>query len=1025
MKKLGLVLFCMMILNVAYGQRQLISGRVSSSIGEEIPGVNIYIKGTTTGTIADVDGNFKISAAKGDVLVFSYIGYTTSEVTYNNQTLLDVVIVPDLTSLNEVVVVGYGETKRITNTGAVSAVQATELRTIPTSNIQNALYGKMPGFFTAQRSGQPGKDASDIFIRGVSSLNSAGNQPLIIVDDVQYSYDQLQQININEIESISILKDASTTAVYGIKGANGVLIIKTRRGREGKPQINVRVESGLQTPVRKPKFLNSYETAQLVNEAYANDGLQPLFDEEDLELFQNGTDPYGHPDVNWYDVIFKTFAFQENANLDISGGSDKLKYFISGGAFSQNGLVRDFTDPFNQVNTNYFYRRYNYRSNLDFDVTKTTKIRLDMTLRFGNINQPMNQNAISEIYDFSEIHPYSSPVVNPNGTYSYAYDTENKLPTINARIANGGYERIRRTDGNILLGFEQDLNFITEGLTASGRLAFSSIEENSRQVYRSVYPTYHYDAETGAYNIDPRGNYAYGSYNVNGSQNIFSKDMNLQAYLNYNRLFDEVHGVKMTLLYNRESATVDKDYWSYANVPRNFMGYTAKVNYAYDEKYMIDVNAAYNGTDRFNDENRYGFFPAVGLAYAVSKEEFFKNMFNNVSLFKVRMSYGLVGSDVASGDRYLYRQVYYSGGGYYFGEEPQNYATVYEGSLGNPDVTWEKAKKFDVGIDANLMKDKLSFTIDYFYDYRFDQLVDRANIPLILGIGVSPTNVAITENKGFDGEIGYQTKFGNNFHFNTNFVFSYAKNKVLYKAEAAQAYPWLYETGLPIDQPFGYTWEGFYSLDDIATLSDSDPLNDVAVPLTDIPVQAGDLKYSDLNNDGIIDNLDKGPIGKPNLPNTTLGLTFGGYYKGFSFRILFQGSFNYSFSVIGTGIEPFKSQFQPVHLDRWTEATAETATFPRLTSNPTTVNSGSAYMSDFWLVDAWYVRLKTIDLGYQVPNKYLPFGISSGRIYINAYNLLTFTSYDKYQQDPEISTNTAGDAYMNQRVVNLGVQIGF
>ena len=1012
-------MICMQLFSLSYAQQITLTGIVTSSDGETLPGVNVFIEGTTKGTITDFDGNYELSVNSGDKVIFSFIGFKKEEIVVRNQKVQDVVMAPDINALEEVVAVGYGQTKRITSTGSVSAIQARELQTVPTANVQNALYGKMPGFFTQQRSGQPGRDASDFFIRGASSLNDAGNQPLIIVDDVQYSFDQLSQINVNEIESISILKDASTTAVYGIKGANGVLVIRTRRGKEGKPQVNLRVESGLQMPVRKPKFLNSYQTAMLVNEAYANDGLQPQFSQEDLDLFQSGTDPYGHPDVNWYDEIFKDVAFQQNANVDFSGGSERLKYFISGGAFSQNGLVRDFNDPLNEVNTNYFYRRFNYRTNLDFQVTESTSLRLDITSRFGNINEPRGQNVTGEIYDFSKIHPYSAPVINPNGTYAYAVDTEEKLPTINARIANGGYNRIRRTDSNILFSANQKLNFLLDGLEVSGRLAYSSIEENQRQVFRGSFPTYHYDPDNDLYTIDPRQNYAYGEYAVLGSQNRFTRDLNIQGFMNYTQTFNMDHNVNLGLIYNRQSRETK------SNVPENFEGYTAKLNYNFKDKYLFDFNAAYNGTDRFAKENRFGFFPAVGVGYSISEEPFFKGMFYNVQLLKIRASYGLVGSDVAFGNRYLYKQVYNSGFGYIFGEDNNtSYQTIYEGNLGNDNVTWEKARKFNVGIDANLF-DKLSVTVDYFYDYRFDQLVTQQDVPDILGIGISPSNIGETENQGFDGQISYQTKIGSDFHFNTSFVFSYAKNKVLFKAEAEQAYPWLQETGRPIGQPFGYTFLGFYSEDDIARNNDSNPDNDVAAPVSDVPIQAGDLKYMDLNEDGVIDNFDRGPIGKPNLPNTTLGWSLGGYFKGFTVNVLFQGSFNYSFSVVGTGIEPFKSQFQPIHLDRWTPETAETASFPRLTSNPTTVNSSSAFMSDFWLVDAWYIRLKTVDLGYQIPQRILPFNINKARLYVNAYNLLTLTSYDKYQQDPEISTNTAGDAYMNQRVVNLGVQITF
>lgn len=1025
MKKIIFLIVGMLIFGFSYAQQRLITGTVTSSDGESLPGVNIHVDGTTSGTITDGQGKYQLKVNTGDHVIFSFIGYKSETVTVGSKSAINVVLVPDMTDLDEVVVVGYGETKRITNTGSVSAIQARELLKIPTSSVQNALYGKMPGFFTQQRSGQPGKDASDFFIRGASSLNDAGNQPLIIVDDVQYSFDQLSQINVNEIESISILKDASTTAIYGIKGANGVLVVKTRRGKEGKPQVNLRLESGMQMPIRTPKFLDSYQSAMLVNEAYENDGLQPKFSQEDLNLFKNGQDPYGHPNVNWYDEIFKKVAFQQNANLDFSGGSKKLRYFISGGAFSQNGLVKDFTDPFNEVNNNYFYRRFNYRTNLDFEVTKTTTLRLDISSRFGNINEPRGQNVVGEIYDFSKIHPYSAPVLNPNGTYTYAYDTNDKLPTINARIANGGYSRTRRTDSNILFSASQKLDFLLKGLDISGRVAYSSIEENKRDVFRSSFPTYHYDSQNDIYTIDPRGNYAYGSYAVTGSQEKFIRDLNLQAFLNYSRTFLLNHNVNIGLIYNRQSRKVDRDGLTSAAVPENFEGYTAKMNYNFKNKYLFDFNAAYNGTDRFGKDNRFGFFPAVGLGYAISEEPFFKNNIRNVQLLKIRTSYGLVGSDVAYGNRYLYKQVYENSGGYMFGESVWSSASpsIREGSLGNDAVTWEKARKFDVGIDANLF-DKLSLTIDYFYDYRFDQLVTRQDIPAVLGIGISPSNVAKTQNQGFDGQIGYQTKVGE-VHLNTSFVFSFAKNKVIYKAEAEQAYPWLAETGHPINQPFGYKFLGFYSEQDIAANHDDNPNNNVATPISDVPIQAGDLKYADLNGDGVIDNFDRGPIGKPNLPNTTLGWSWGVFYKGFTLNVLFQGSFNYSFSVVGTGIEPFKSQFQPIHLDRWTPETAETATFPRLTSNPTTVNSSSAYMSDFWLVDAWYVRLKTVDVGYQIPQKVLPLKLNSARIYVNAYNLFTFTSYSKYQQDPEISTNTAGDAYMNQRVVNLGLQVTF
>jgi len=1029
MKRLIIFIISIQFFTFAFAQQQFqLKGKVSSTTGELLTGASVVVEGTTNGTMTDLDGNYEIIVKPGDKVSFSLMSFKKVTRTIQNQRTMDVALEEDLTNLDEVVVVAYGTGKRLTMTGAVSAISAREIRTIPTSSVQNALYGKLPGFFAQQRSGQPGKDASDFYIRGVSSLNENGNSPLIIVDDVQYSYDQMQQINVNEIESISLLKDASTTAIYGIKGANGVLVVRTRRGTEGKPSINVRLETGLTMPVRTPKFLNSFEAAQLVNEAYDNDGLshQRPFSDSDIRHFQTGDDPYGHPDVNWYEKIYKSTATQSNMNVDVSGGSKKLRYFVTGGMFSQNGLVRDFEDPFNEVNTNYFYRRFNYRTNLDFDVTSTLNLRLDFTSRFMNINQPSSYETTGEIYNFSKMRPYSAPFMNPNGTYAYHRGTPSQDPTLNARLANEGYKRTRRYDSNILFGATQKLDFITKGLSASLRIAYSSIDENNRRIHRNrdQYPTYYYNSANDSYTLGPNSKYAYEPYILVGDAEKSIKDLNIQAFLNYETVIKEDHNLKSMFVYNRQSRTVDKDALINAAVPENFEGFTGTVNYNYKNKYLIDFNVAYNGTDRFDKDNRYGWFPAAGLGYNIAEEPFFQEKFPSVQMLKLRTSYGLVGSDITPGDRYLYKQVYKVGSGYYFGENGENKWESYkEGNLANPSVTWEKARKFDVGIDGTFFN-KLSFSVDYFYDYRYDQLVQRESMPLIIGGELPRENLGKTSNWGFDGQVSYNDRFGD-FGINTNFVFSFAKNKIIYQAEAQQVHEWLAKTGRPIGQPFGYIWDGYYTQQEVDEIKAGNPN---MIPVPNVAVAAGDLKYRDLNGDKVIDDFDKGPIGKPNLPTTTLGWTIGGSYKGFSLSVLFQGSFDYSFSITGTGIESFKSQFQPVHLKRWTQErvdNGERIEFPRLTTNPNTVSSSETYMSDFWLVNAMYIRLKTVDLSYLIPNKILPKGIDNARLYMNAYNLFTWTNFDKYQQDPEIKSNSAGDAYMNQRVINFGVQVAF
>ncbi|HEY9261963.1 TonB-dependent receptor [Chitinophaga sp.] len=1017
----NIILFLLLLLAtpcLVTAQQKIISGTVKDMNGV-LPGASISEKGMpTNGVIADANGRFKLTLkGRSNTILIKLIGFSAQEIDVASRDAIDVVLQSSTQGIDEVVVVGFNTAKRITSTGAVSAITGAEIRNVPTANVQNALMGKLPGFVSQQRSGQPGKDASDFFIRGVSSLNSDGNKPLIIVDDIEYSYDQLQQINVNEIESISILKDASTTAIYGIKGANGVLVVATRRGKVGLPQVNLRVESGQQAPVKTPTFLNAYDAATLVNEAYKNDGLTPKFTAQDLELFKNGKDPYGHPDINWYDAVFKKYAYQANTNVDISGGTEAVKYFISGGFLTQNGLVKDFSDPRNEVNTNYFFRRYNFRSNLDMRATKTLTMRLNLTTRFGDINQPRSANVVSEVYNFEKIHPYSAPMMNPNGSYAYAVDTKDALPTLNARLANGGYSRTKRTDFDVLYDVTQQLDFLTKGLSLTGRVAYGGIEQYARNLFREADPpSYYYNPADQSYTLDPRGNYRLQAYRVTGNTDLYSRNVNTQAFLSYNRIFGD-HAFNALALYNRQS------YTSKADIPANFRGFSFKAGYNYKQKYLLDFNGAYNGSDRFQAAKRNGFFPAVGVGWSISEEPFFKSNIPSISLLKLRGSYGVVGSDVTSGNRYLYRQEYVNGGGYSFGENDTQNGSIYEGDLGNMDVSWEKAKKADIGIDMNLFKDKLSFTVDYFHDIRFDQLVRKGSVPNMLGIGFSPTNVARTSNQGFDGQINYRGNI-RQVNFNTSLVFQYFKNKVLFKDEAQPAYPWLRETGLPIDQPFGYTFIGYYTPEDVQKIQ-SNTHDKPAAPLTEYPIQAGDLKYKDVNGDGVIDNNDIGPIGKPNLANTVLGLTLGASYKGFSINVLFQGSFGYSFSVVGTGIETFQSQFQPIHQQRWTPENAANAQFPRLTSNPTTVNSARTYMSDFWLIDARYVRLKTVDLGYQLPSRWLPGRLNNARLYLSAYNLLTWTNYDKYQQDPEVASNSAGDAYINQRVVNLGIQIGF
>jgi TonB-linked SusC/RagA family outer membrane protein len=1012
-----------------YGQtpKRIVSGFVRDAAGP-LSKATISEKGMPSNAVGSGNnGEFHITLkGSSSTLIISYVNFESQEIKIKDPaTPVTVVLKPNDKGMSEVTVIGFGNTKqRATETGAVSSINAREIEDVPTSSVQNALAGEISGFVAVQRSGQPGRDASDFYIRGVSSLNPAANQPLILVDDIEYTYDQLTQINVNEIETITLLKDASSTAIYGIKGASGVMLVTTKRGVPGKPRFDVRLETGAQSPVITPKFLDSYHSAVLVNEAYNNDGLQPLFSQADLTTFQGGKDPYGHPNVNWYKAIMRPVTEQANADLDISGGTSNIKYFINGGAFTQNGSIRNFSTNTDGVNSNYFYNRYTIRSNLDIQATRNLSLRLDATTRYLDINQPFGTNVIGNIYNYQDYHPFSAPFLNPNGSFSYAYDTQNQLPTLNALLSTQGYTRDRRTDFNVLAGFTEKLGDIVPGLQLTGRLSYASQQENVLSLWRgfSNPPTYHYNPVNNTYtlNTGPNGGgYVLGSWLTNAGTDIDNQRVNAQIFFNYDRLLGGVHHINSLLLWNEDNFRDDEGSTlvSTLGVPSKYQGYSLKMGYDYKQKYLLDFNAAYNGSSRFQSAHRFGFFPAAGVGWNAAKENFWIPLQHAISLAKIRASYGLVGSDVALGNQYLYQQVYNSGANYSFGQTAQGQGTIYEGPLGNNNVTWQKSRKYDIGLDLSMFGGKLTSTTDYFHEYVYNQLVVPANTPLILGIGLSPTNVGITRNLGWEETINYSDRIGK-LTYSVGIVFTHNHNKILYEAEAFPAFPWLAVTGHQINQPFGYVFQGFYSAADVANPR-------VAKPNIATPIQPGDLKYKDLNGDGIIDQNDVKAIGNPNVPNTTIGMPIKLGYKNLSLSVLFQGAMDYSLSLFGTAIEPFQSQWQPIHEKRWTPETANSAGFPRLTSNPTTVNSPAVYPSSFWLVNAYYVRLKSLDLNYNLSPKALPFHIRSARVYLSGYNLLTWSNVGKkYQQDPEVASNSVGDAYLNQRILNIGLQVG-
>jgi TonB-linked SusC/RagA family outer membrane protein len=1030
----------------ALAQGRVVQGTVTDRLGA-VPGVAVYEKDlTANGTATDVDGKYRLALkGKSGILIFRSVNYKLSEVQVGNRTTVNVLMESTDQKLDEVTVVGFGEQQKITQTGSVSQISGKEIRENPSASLQNTLVGKLPGFFSQQPSGRPGADGAAFFIRGISSYNN-NNQPLIIVDDIQYSYDQFQRLDPNEIESLSILKDAATTAIYGVRGANGVVVITTRRGKDGPPQISGRVEVGFSQPTKITNYLDAAESARLYNIAQVNDNptATPRFSEQDLELYRNGKDPYGHPNVNWRKELFRDWTQQYRGNIDMSGGSQRVKYFVSVGYLYQNGILKDFGTS-QGVNSNYYHQRYNYRSNLDINVTTGLDARVDL---YGNFAQVNNPNVGSPFgyndlfYDYSSfatLAPFAYPITNPDGSWGYSKWSRDVNSGFNqnnviGRLTNFGYSRNNENNINTVLSLKEDfgkLSGVLTGLSLTGRAAYTSNYTYTRSMTRDAFPSFIFTPDQTALNRTPP-NYNAGDYEAR-DPNLFrtrrffigynsgttTRVLNLQAILNYDRTFAEAHHVYGLALYNRNANTANNGDVIYRFIPNNFLGYSMRLGYDYKNRYLFQFNAGYNGSDRFNENNRYGLFPAVSAGWNIAEENFFKNTVPVVDYLKLRGSYGIVGNDVLDPRNftYYYQQNYTGGGGYDFGQNSTGYNGILEGRLANNNVTWETEKKLDIALEFRLFKDKLFGSVDFFNNDRYDILTNRGTVSTIFGQGLPPVNLGRVNNRGYELELGFQSPLSRDFSWNIKANYSFAKNKILFQDEPNPQYDYQRYTGNSIGQQRVYVYQGFYSAADITNAS-------VAKPATG--ARAGDLKYQDVNGDGVLNDFDRVVTGLPNLPNTTYGVTLGARYKNFSFSVLFQGASNFNVSAAAEAIKAFTANLTSVHQQAWTPDLGDNAKYPRLTllsgiSDPT------ANQSTFWQIRGDYLRLKTAQINFDLPTSWLRHvGIPGARLYANGTNLLTWTVMDKlYDFDPEITLGASRTLYPPQRLINFGLSVTF
>ncbi len=1010
---------------------------IDNETNEGLPGVNIQIKGTKKGVNSSSTGEYTINVAdKSAVLVFSFIGYETKEVIVGNRLILNISLKPADKTLEEVVVVGFGTQKKINATGAISTINTKELVQSPVANISNSLVGRMPGLFATQSGGEPGNDGSKIRIRGVGTF-SGNTDPLTLVDGIQV--DNYNNIDPNEIESVTILKDASSTAVYGIRGANGVLIITTKRGKAGPPKISYTFNQGFNSFTDMRDMMNSADYATNFNSALKADSYvtgavyTPRYSLTDIELYGNGKDPIFHPSVNWADVMFKKVSTQSQHNVSISGGQNKVRYFISAGLFNQEGLFKDTKDLVDAFSPQSTFRRYNIRSNFNFDITTRLKATLDLSsqteVRSGN-NGTNTERIVGDVFRAS---PLSTPGV-VDGKIVNIFTGSQNNPYVSLLYPNlaGGLKRSYRNYLNGSLRLDYDLGSITKGLSTHANVAIQTYNDqqitNTKTLitYLAV-PINGGPINGGTVNLVPSTTEAQFNFAQAGT---FNRRITAEFGIDYKRSFGN-HNVTGLLLYNQQK-TYDPALAFL--IPKGYQSYVGRVTYDYGGRYLAEVNLGYNGTENFAPQKRFGFFPAYSLGWIASEEAFFPKT-KAITFLKVRGSYGEVGNDNIGGSRFLFRPTSYlplnfnnNTNAYYFGNVGSTYTGftgLREGATGNPDVTWERAIKQNIGLEMRLLSDKIRFTGDIFMETRSDILATPQTISAIVGLSQPASNLGKMENKGYELDISFNDKVGN-FGYRIAANMSFARNKVLFRDEIPNKYEYQNRTGQRLGQFFGLVADGLYN-----TFEEINNPNRPVYQYANNKIQPGDIKYLDVNGDGLVNDFDAVPIGYSNLPEQTYGLTLGANYKGFDVSVLFQGVGNVSHYYTrfqrGTGFGQAPPEGSASYMNQsWTQERYDAKlpiNFPRFSVNSGPNDAGSS----FWLADASYLRIKNVEVGYTINGSLLKkLGISSTRVYANANNLYTWKKILPGIDPENTSTgDTNTEPYPLVRTINFGINVKF
>lgn len=1037
-----------------------VSGTVlDKTTNDPLIGVSVVVKGVANaGTITDMDGKFTLKLPYAEApLVFSYLGYQPQEIVPGAKKELTVLLQEDTKALQEVVVVGYTKQRKETMIGSVATITTKDLTQSPTANINNALAGRLPGLIVNQYAGgEPGVDQSELFIRGKATY---GNQSaIVIVDGIERDMSYLAP---DEIETFTILKDASATAAYGIRGANGVIVITTKRGKAAeKATVNLKASIGINQPIGFPEYLGSADYATLYNEARLNDAKMTGADISSLNLFSqqaidnfrrakgDNSDGLGY-DWDYYDFAFKP-GLQEDVSLSIRGGTDKVRYYVLANYFSQGGNYK-YSNA-GEYDSQTKFTRYNFRSNIDININRYLSTRLDLGARITDRNAPgttagrlmticATQPPYLPILVEENAHPQNEEYIQQNprgmlyGDNIYRYNLLGEL-------SRTGYLNEKNTYLNGSFAMNLDMEFLTKGLKAEVMFSYDASEgrwinrklDTYKDGYRE-YPKYATFMPIEGSDAYMAGGHYTGAYKTGNKYDIdqtigngFSHNASdgrtyIQARLDYNRLFSNRHEVTAMLLANRGNRTVNNE------LAYHSQGITGRFAYYYNQKYLMEFNFGYNGSENFAPGKRYGFFPAGSIGWVVSEEEFMKKA-SWIDFLKVRASYGLVGSDNVS-SRFPYLAFYGSGSGYDFGNNfGTNVGGTSEGNLANANLTWEKARKLNVGIDFTTLNQRLALTIDAFYEYRFDIITDMNSdgimgYPDIVGKDAALQNLGEVSNRGVDIELSWNDKIGKDFRYYIRPNLTFSRNRLEYKAEVARKNSWRKETGKRLYENFVYVFDHF-----VADQEEADRLNKIGYQPWGQLIP-GDVVYKDLDRNGVIDDEDRTAMGNPRSPELMFGIPFGFQYKNFDFSVLLQGATKSSILLNGAAVFDFPQfeqdkigRVKKMHLDRWTPETAATAKYPALHYG--THDNNKNGNSSLFLYDASYLRLKNVEIGYNIsPQLLRKFHVQQARIYVQGLNLLTFDKLGDVDIDPETKSGDGASWYPIQKVFNFGIDITF